>query len=89
MPVKEAALTLRQETPEDFETVEHITREAFFDVHGPGCCEHYLLHHMRSHADFVPELSTVALINETLAGTRKQAAAMGYPGWLWRTFSGI
>lgn len=69
VPVKEAVLTIRQETPEDFETVEHITREAFFNVHGPGCCEHYLLHHMRSHGDFVPELSMVALVNDTLAGS--------------------
>ena len=50
---------IRQETAEDFPTVEQLHRNAFWNVQVPGCSEHYLAHILRNHPDFVPELDYV------------------------------
>ena len=68
VPLKESPLTLRQEQPGDYETVEQITREAFWNNFQPGCNEHYLVNQVRKHVDFLPELDTVALVNDTIVG---------------------
>ncbi|HEX9261014.1 MAG TPA: N-acetyltransferase, partial [Candidatus Bathyarchaeia archaeon] len=47
-------ITLRNETEEDYKIVEQLTREAFWNVHVPGCNEHYLVHIMRSSELFIP-----------------------------------
>lgn len=52
-------LTIRNETPADFQAVEDLTRRAFYNLYVPGCHEHYLVHIMRDHPDFVPELDFV------------------------------
>lgn len=51
--------TIRRETPADYRTVEHLTREAFWNVYRPGCTEHYVLHQFREREEFVPELDLV------------------------------
>lgn len=51
--------TIRKETAADFRIVEHLTREAFWNVYRPGCTEHYVLHCYRSREDFIPELDLV------------------------------
>ena len=62
-------ITIRNETARDFSEVERLTREAFWNVHVPGCSEHYLAHILRTHGDFVPELDLVAeAADGTLAG---------------------
>ncbi len=50
---------IRNETPNDYRTVENLTREAFWNVYKEGCDEHYFVHVMRSHEDFIPELAFV------------------------------
>ena len=52
-------LTIRLETEKDYRAVEELTREAFWNVYKPGCDEHYFVHMMRSHEDFIPELAFV------------------------------
>lgn len=52
--------TIRRERPEDEHAVEALTRDAFWDVFRPGCVEHYILHQLRRHPDFIPELDLVA-----------------------------
>ena len=52
-------ITIRNEEETDYERVEKITREAFYNMYMPGCVEHYLVHIMREHEDFVPELDFV------------------------------
>jgi len=49
----------RRERPEDYKTVENLTRDAFWNVYCPGCIEHYVLHCLRTDSDFVPELDLV------------------------------
>lgn len=51
--------TIRKETQQDYATVENITREAFWNVYAQGCSEHYYVHCMRKHKDFVPQLAYV------------------------------
>ena len=48
---------IRNETPDDYRAVENLTREAFWNVYKEGADEHYFVHVMRSHEDFIPELS--------------------------------
>jgi len=54
-------LLIRKECENDYRQVEELTREAFWNLHVPGCDEHYLVHVMRSHSDFIPELDFVAI----------------------------
>ena len=37
-------LIIRSEEPKDYEIVEEITRNAFYNLYMPGCVEHYLVH---------------------------------------------
>ena len=46
-------INIRNETPQDYEIVENITRKAFYNVYIPGCVENYLVHIMRDHEDFI------------------------------------
>ena len=52
-------LTIRLETENDYRAVEELTREAFWNVYKPGADEHYFVHKMRKHPDFIPELAFV------------------------------
>ncbi|HCL55422.1 MAG TPA: GNAT family N-acetyltransferase [Spirochaetia bacterium] len=61
-------LLIRNETPEDYRQVEELTREAFWNLHIPGCDEHYLVHIMRSRPDFLPELDFVAVFENRIVG---------------------
>ena len=59
---------IRLERKEDHRETEALVREAFWNVYRPGCLEHFLLHRLRSHPDFVPELNFVMEQNGRLIG---------------------
>lgn len=61
-------LTIRNETLTDRQAVEDVTRRAFYNVYVPGCTEHYLVHVMREHPDFIPELDFVAELDGRIIG---------------------
>ena len=61
-------IKLRIEQSSDYHETENITREAFWNHYSPGCDEHYLLHIMRNHPKFVPELVIVAEHNNKIVG---------------------
>ena len=61
-------IIIRPEQPTDYRETEHITREAFWNHHAPGCDEHYLLHIMRDNPAFVPELDFVAVCDGKIVG---------------------
>ena len=61
-------LTIRNETQADRQIVEGITRRAFYNLYVPGCGEHYLVHIMRDHPDFIPELDLVAELDGQVIG---------------------
>lgn len=50
---------IRLERKEEQREVETLVREAFWNVYRPGCLEHYVLHRLRVHPDFIPELNFV------------------------------
>lgn len=62
-------LTIRKERESDRAVVENITRRAFYNLYIPGCIEHYLVHVMRDHADFIPELDLVAELDGQIIGS--------------------
>ena len=53
-------MIIRNETKADHRAVEELTRRAFYNLYVPGCVEHYLVHTMREHPDFIPEPDLVA-----------------------------
>lgn len=61
-------LNIRKETPADYRAVENITRRAFYNLYIPGCTEHYLVHIMREHEDFIPELDFVLELDGQIIG---------------------
>ncbi len=61
-------LVIRNEKETDRQIVEEITRKAFYNMYIPGCAEHYLVHIMRGHKDFIPELDFVAELDGQVIG---------------------
>nr|WP_202623805.1 N-acetyltransferase [Sporotomaculum syntrophicum] len=61
-------IKIRNEEEKDYERVEEITRKAFWNLYIPGCIEHYLVHVMRSHKDFLPELDLVIEVDNQIIG---------------------
>lgn len=61
-------IIIRNEMPDDYREVENLTREAFFNLNFPGCNEHFLLHIIRKHEDFIPELDFVAVSDDKIIG---------------------
>ncbi len=51
--------SIRNERDRDYREVEELTSKAFWNMYVPGCDEHYLVHVMRTHPDFIPELDFV------------------------------
>ena len=61
-------IVIRNETEKDYKTVEEITRNAFYIIYVPGCMEHYLVHIMRDHEDFIKELDFVIELDGKVIG---------------------
>ena len=62
-------IIIRNETSADYRAVEELTREAFWNVYKPGADEHYFVHMMRSHPDFIPELAFVLELEGRIIGS--------------------
>ncbi len=50
---------IRLESKNDYREVETLVREAFWNQNVPGCHEHYFVHMLRKHPDFIPALDFV------------------------------
>ena len=59
---------IRLEEPVDWQEVESLTREAFWNVYRPGCLEHFVLNRYRSNPDFIPELDFVMEAGDRIIG---------------------
>ncbi len=62
-------IEIRHETQEEYRIVDEITRDAFWNLYVPGCDEHYLAHALRTHEDYLPELSFVIAVDGEIAGS--------------------
>lgn len=61
-------MIIRNEEEKDYAEVEALTRRAFYNLYVPGCAEHYLVHVMRGHEDFIPELDFVLELDGRIIG---------------------
>lgn len=66
--LKKEDILIREENPEDHHQVEAMTQRAFWNKHHLGCDEHYLVHKIRQHRDYIPELSRIALVDGEIVG---------------------
>lgn len=62
-------ITIRKENESDYRIVEEITREAFWNLNVPGCDEHYLVHVLRTHPNFISEMDYVAEVDNKVVGS--------------------
>lgn len=61
-------IEIRKETEKDYFETEKMVRESFWNKYQPGCNEHYMVHLMRNHESWLPELSRIALVDGNIAG---------------------
>jgi len=82
-------LMMRPETPADYAAVERLTREAFWNVYRPGCVEHYLLHRLRDSAGYLPQMHTLAVAGDDIAGSivYSRSRVEGLDGRAWDTLT--
>lgn len=62
-------IEIRRETEKDYAATEDMTRRAFWNKYAPGCNEHLMVHKMRSHPDYLPEFSRIAVADGHVVGT--------------------
>lgn len=61
-------IIIRKEKQEDWFAAELMTKKAFWNLHRPGCDEHYLVHKLRGDSAYIEELSRVAEVNGEIVG---------------------
>ena len=61
-------IEIRPERREEWHTVERMVQRAFWNKYSIGCDEHYLVHKLREHADYLPHLSRIAWKGEEAVG---------------------
>ena len=61
-------IIIKPEEENDHRTVEELTREAFWNIHVPGCDEHLLIHNLRKAKEFISELDFVAIKGNKIIG---------------------
>ena len=66
-------IIIRLERKEEYQKVENLVRESFWNVYRPGCLEHYVLHQLRNDSAFVSELDFVMFLN----GNGKEGRLIG------------
>jgi len=66
--VSEMDIIIREEQTKDWYATEYVAKRAFWNLHHPGCEEHYLVHKLRSDPAYIPELSRVAEIDGEIIG---------------------
>ena len=49
-------LVIRLEKEDEYQEVENLVLDSFWNVYRPGCLEHYVLNQLRNDSAFVPEL---------------------------------
>lgn len=73
--MKQIEIEIREECPEDYAQTEEMTMRAFWNLHGPGCDEHLLVHKLRKSDIYIPKISRIAVMNEKIVGTIMYSSA--------------
>ena len=50
--MEKSNIMIRLEKKEEYQKVENLVRESFWNVYRPGCLEHYVLHQLRNDPAF-------------------------------------
>lgn len=61
-------INIRNEEPKDYRRVEEVAREAFWNLYFSGCHEHFVIHKMRKHEDFIRDMAFVIEVDGQIAG---------------------
>ena len=61
-------IILRQEKEKDYRIVEELTREAFWNIHEPGCDTNLLIHNLRKSKGFIKDLDYLAIFENKIVG---------------------
>lgn len=61
-------MEIRLEDERDYKEVEHLTREAFWDVYRPGCNEHVVLNKLRKSESFIKDLDYIVVEEDQIVG---------------------
>lgn len=82
-------IIVRNEEPNDYRIVEEIAREAFWNLYFPGAHEHYVVHKMRNHPDFIRNLSFVIEVDGKVEGAifYTKSKIIGKDNHEWETIS--
>lgn len=73
-------IIIREERIEDYKATELVTMRAFWNIHGPGCNEHLLVHKLRESDVYLPKISRVAEMDGKIVGTIMYSKAYVYDG---------
>lgn len=61
-------IIIRNEQNKDIGKTEQLARDAFWNVYIPGAYEHYIVHTMRQHEDYIKELAFVIEVDDEVVG---------------------
>lgn len=61
-------INIKNEEPKDYRRVEEVAREAFWNLYFPGGHEHYVVHKMRNHPNYIKELAFVIEVDGMIEG---------------------
>ena len=67
-PKTKSDVKVRAELVQEHSEVEQVVREAFWNLYVPGANEHFILHNLRQHPDFIKELCLVAVKDDKIIG---------------------
>lgn len=62
------SLVIRKIEKEDYNEVETLAREAFWNIYRPGCSEHFVVHNIHEDEASIDELELVALYDNKIVG---------------------
>ena len=62
------SLVIRNIKEEDYDEIEVLTREAFWNVYRPGCSEHLVVHNIHRDESSIKDLELVALYDNKIVG---------------------
>lgn len=61
-------IIIQKEQKSDWYAAENMTRNAFWNLHVPGCDEHYLVHRLRADTAYLPALTRIAVLDKQVIG---------------------
>ena len=71
-------IMIREERKEDYKATELLAMRAFWNIHGPGCNEHLLVHKLRTAKEYLPQISRVAELDGKIVGAILYSKALIY-----------